>query len=272
MAIFIASLNSGSNGNCYYVGNGREAVLIDAGISPGETEKRLLQLGLSITTVKAIFISHEHIDHVKGLSGLANQFGLPVYITAGTLQKGPHLIRKLSRSFRANEPVEVGTLRVTPFTKRHDAADPHSFMISYGGANVGVFTDIGSACEQVIHYFGQCHAAFLEANYDDLLLESGSYPLPLKNRIRSDHGHLSNSQALDLFTSHRPDFMTHLVLSHLSKENNDPELVRQLFMKQANGIEIVVASRDEPSAIYTILPSGQAKTTIFGQVQMKLFQ
>ena len=258
MALFIASLNSGSNGNCYYAGNGRDAVLIDAGISRTETEKRLHQLGLSINTVKAIFISHEHIDHVKGVSGFANKFSLPVYITEGTLKNGPHLIRKLSRPFRAGEPVEVGTLTVTPFTKKHDAVDPHSFLISHEGTNVGVFTDIGSVCEQVIQYFSQCHAAFLEANYDEAMLDSGPYPLLLKNRIKGDQGHLSNLQALDLFTSHRPDFMTHLLLAHLSKENNDPELVRQLFLPHAGGVEIVIASREKASALYTIsLPGGK---------------
>src|SRR5689334_2439928 len=158
MSLFITSLNSGSNGNCYYVGNHTDAVLIDAGISCRETEKRMKQLGLSMKKVKAIFVSHEHGDHIKGVSTLANKYSLPVYITPGTAKHGPVLIKHISRTFTANEPVAIGELMITPFTKEHDASDPHSFIISHQGVTVGVFTDIGLACKQVIRYFKKCHA------------------------------------------------------------------------------------------------------------------
>ena len=252
MALYITSLNSGSNGNCYYVGNGQDAVLIDAGISCRETEKRMKLLGLSMKTVKAIFVSHEHTDHIKGLSTLANKYSLPIYITGLTAKHGPVLIRHLSRSFKANESIAIGGLIITPFTKQHDAADPHSFIISYNGITAGVFTDLGVTCKEVIRYFGQCHAAFLEANYDEDMLENGSYPIHLKNRIRGDRGHLSNRQALELFTAHRPPFMTHLLLSHLSKENNTPQIAAELFKEQSNGTKIIIASRYEPTDIITI--------------------
>jgi len=252
MSLYITSLNSGSNGNCYYVGNSNEAVLVDAGLSCRETEKRMKQLGLSMKTVKAIFISHEHGDHIKGVSTLANKYSLPVYITESTAKHGPHLVRHLSRSFTANTPVAVGTLLVVPFSKMHDAIDPHSFIISHEGITVGVFTDIGTVCTEVVHYFSQCHAVFLEANYDDTMLENGPYPVHLKNRIRGDRGHLSNHQALELFNNHRPSFMTHILLSHLSKENNDPQLAADLFNKNANGVSVIVASRYEATGIFTI--------------------
>ncbi len=252
MALYITSLNSGSNGNCYYIGNSKEAVLIDVGISCRETEKRMKHLGLSMKTVKAIFVSHEHGDHIKGVSTLANKYSLPVYITSKTAKYGPRLINHLSKTFTANEPVTVGELLVTPFTKKHDAADPHSFIISYKKLSVGVFTDIGIACNEVKYYFSKCHAAFLEANYDEVLLENGKYPLHLKNRIRGGVGHLSNSQALELFTKHRSPFMTHLLLSHLSKENNTPGLAKKLFTPFEDGTSIIVTSRNEPTAVYTI--------------------
>jgi phosphoribosyl 1,2-cyclic phosphodiesterase len=252
MALYITSLNSGSNGNCYYVGNSNEAVLIDVGLSCRETEKRMKQLGLDIKKVKAIFISHEHGDHIKGVPVLAHKYSLPVYITNITATHGPRLIGHLAKAFAANEPIAIGQLLVTAFTKQHDAADPHSFIITYNQTTVGVFTDIGIACQQVIHYFKQCHAIFLEANYDEDLLENGRYPLHLKNRIRGGEGHLSNKQALELFINHRPSFMSHVLLSHLSKENNTPQLAKELFVPHADGIEIVVASRNEASAIYTI--------------------
>lgn len=252
MSLFITSLNSGSNGNCYYIGNNTEAVLIDAGLSCRETEKRMQQLNLSMDKVKAIFISHEHADHIKGLAGLVQKHALPYYITAGTFKRSGLVMKMEPLLFTAYEPVSIGAISVTAFPKFHDAADPHSFIINCHGLTVGVFTDIGVACKGLVHYFSQCHAAFLEANYDDDMLANGSYPLFLKNRIRGGEGHLSNKQALEIFNTHRPKFMTHLLLAHLSKNNNDPQKVHQLFSEKAGGIKVVIASRYEQTALYTI--------------------
>ncbi len=252
MSLYIASLNSGSNGNCYYVGNDTDAVLVDVGISCRETEKRMKQLDLSMKKVKAIFISHEHGDHIKGVSTLANKYSLPVYITAGTAKHGPILIKHLSKSFTHGKPVAIASLTVMPFSKKHDAADPHSFVISDGNINVGVFTDIGVVCDNVLHNFKQCHAVFLESNYDEAMLENGRYPIHLKNRIRGGEGHLSNRQALELFIRHRAGHLSHLILSHLSKENNSPELAAEMFAAHAGDTNIIVASRYEASAVYSI--------------------
>jgi phosphoribosyl 1,2-cyclic phosphodiesterase len=253
MSLFITSLNSGSNGNCYYVGNDNEAILVDAGISCREIEKRMDRLGLSMQKVKAVFVSHEHTDHIQGITVLSKKYRLPVYITAPTLKYGRLKIEKdLIRSFSAHVPVWVGDLNISAFPKFHDASDPYSFMISYKGTRVGVFTDIGLPCENLISHFSQCHAAFLEANYDDEMLEKGGYPFYLKNRIRGGKGHLSNVQALELFKIHRPPYMSHLLLSHLSKNNNCPEKVDSLFNQHADGIRIVIASRFEETAVYHI--------------------
>lgn len=253
MSLFITSLNSGSNGNCYYIGNDWEAILVDAGISCRETEKRMKRLGLSMHAVKAIFVSHEHIDHIRGIPVIAKKYRLPVYITAATLQHGGLALHPAQVvPFRAYEPVAVGGLSVTAFPKLHDASEPHSFVVSGNGVRIGVFTDIGAPCEHVVRHFCQCHAAFLEANYDEQMLEQGRYPYFLKNRIRGGKGHLSNTQALELFLAHRPSYMTHLFLSHLSKDNNNPALVHELFSKHANGTEIIVASRFEETAVYHV--------------------
>ncbi|WP_333820052.1 MBL fold metallo-hydrolase [Ohtaekwangia sp.] len=253
MSLFIASLNSGSNGNCYYVGNQHEAVLIDAGISCRETERRMNRLGLSLRKVKAIFITHEHSDHINGVAMLAKRYQLPVYITTPTLQNGGLKIQEhLVYSFRAFEPIIIGSLEITGFPKEHDACDPHSFVVTDNNIRVGIFTDIGLPCRNVTNHFSQCHAAFLEANYDEEMLETGKYPYHLKNRIRGGKGHLSNRQALQLFLKHKPAFMSHLFLSHLSRENNRPELVRDLFTKKAGRTEIIVASRYEETRVYHI--------------------
>lgn len=257
MSLFISSLNSGSNGNCYYIGNHTEAILIDAGISCTEVEKRLERLGLDIKNIKAVFISHEHTDHISGLRVLAKKYRLPVYITQATQRfSRVTLDKNLARSFTAHQPVVIGNLSISAFPKFHDAADPYSFMVSCGQVKVGVFTDIGTPCENLVHHFKQCHAAFLEANYDEVMLEEGRYPEFLKNRIRGGNGHLSNRQALALFTGHRPAFMSHLFLSHLSKNNNCPKLVQQLFNENAGGVKMIVASRDQETAVYHIRSDG----------------
>jgi len=252
MSLYITAINSGSNGNCYYVGNQTEAVLIDVGISCTAVEKRMALLGLPISKVKAIFVSHEHTDHTRGVSTLANKYSLPVYISGETARHGPRLISHLAITFEAHQSIAIGDLQVTAFNKCHDASDPHSFVISNGGVTVGVFTDHGKVCDDTIHYFKKCHAAFLESNYDETMLENGPYADILKNRIRGGLGHLSNSQAVELFKSHRPSFMTHLLLSHLSRSNNTAQIASELFLPHAGNTQIIVASRLEATALFTI--------------------
>lgn len=251
MSLFVASLNSGSNGNCYYVGNDQEAVLVDAGISCRETERRMRRLGLNLSNVKAIFISHEHGDHIRGVEVLSRRYQVPVYITEKTLAY-TKVDASLVNHFGTHESITIGGLSVKAFPKFHDAVDPHSFTISYSGITVGVFTDIGAHCSNVIDHFRECHACFLETNYDEAMLETGRYPYHLKNRIRGGHGHLSNRQALELFMQYKPDFMTHLFLSHLSRDNNDPLMAYDLFAAENHKVQIVVTSRYNESEVYHI--------------------
>lgn len=270
MSLFVASLNSGSNGNCYYVGDRHDAVFIDAGLSCRETEKRMRRLGLSMEKVRAIFISHEHIDHIKGLEVLSKRYSLPVYITPRTLANSYMRTQVTDvRTFSAHEPVSVGALSVVPFPKLHDAADPHSFVIDGHGLRVGVFTDIGATCEHVRSYFGSCHAAFLEANYDAAMLEAGRYPYHLKRRIAGGHGHLSNAEAASLFALHKPAYMTHLFLSHLSRDNNDPEVALQAFLSEGGGVAVSVASRFAETQLFHI--AGQQQVVPQRAVQAVLF-
>ncbi|RYY37073.1 MAG: MBL fold metallo-hydrolase [Sphingobacteriaceae bacterium] len=255
MSLFIASLNSGSNGNCYYVGNSNEAVLIDVGISCRELERRMARIGLSMSKVKAIFISHEHSDHISGVAVLCRKYKLPVYITPATLLHG-RLMLDCVVNFNDHEPVNIGQLTIIPFSKLHDAAHPHSFTVSDGNITVGVFTDLGAPCDNLVRYFKLCHAAFLEANYDEQMLANGRYPYFLKRRITGGKGHLSNAQALRLFLDHRPTYMSHLLLAHLSKDNNCPDLVHQLFNQHAGNTQIIVASRYQETEVYSV--SGEA--------------
>ena len=268
MSLYITSLNSGSNGNCYYVGNNSEAVLVDAGLSCKETERRMSRLGLNIKKVKAIFVSHEHIDHVRGLAGLADKYGMPVYVTDATRKGCYHLKPECAIIFTAFEAVNIGSLSITGFPKFHDAADPHSFNITCNGITVGVFTDIGAPCKHLITHFKKCHAAFLEANYDEEMLSNGAYPYFLKNRISGGVGHLSNTQALEIFTKYKPAFMSHLFLAHLSKDNNCPKLVQNLFEKSAGGTRVIVASRYEEMEVLFI--AGTSKTIMNNRKKLLL--
>lgn len=268
MSLFISSLNSGSNGNCYYVGNHQEAVLIDAGISCRETERRMNRLGLDIQSVKAIIVSHEHSDHIRGIAVLAKKFKLPVYITHKTLiHSRLNLDPALVRIFSATETIQLGNLQITAFPKYHDAVEPHSFVVACNETRVGVFTDIGEVCENVKSHFQICHAVFLETNYDEELLEGGSYPFFLKNRIRGGRGHLSNRQALELFLQHKAPYLTHLLLSHLSKNNNCPLVAQRTFNDMAGDVEIILASRDKETLVYEI--NGLKKPT-FSEVNHAL--
>jgi phosphoribosyl 1,2-cyclic phosphodiesterase len=271
MSLQIASLNSGSNGNAYYIGNQSEAILVDAGLSCKEIEKRMMGLSLPMQKVKAIFISHEHGDHIKGVQVLSKKYSLPVYISKGSYQ---HSGLSLDQPFwlQHSDEINIEGLKIRSFTKKHDAAEPISFTISSHEVTVGVFTDIGSCCDNLVQHFKNCHAAFLESNYDEGMLENGRYPYMLKQRIRGGLGHLSNRQALEIFLEHRPPFMSHLLLSHLSRDNNDPHLVEALFRAEAKQTKIVVASRYAASELYHIAAEPSLIRPIVKKpLQMSLF-
>ena len=259
MSLFVASLSSGSNGNCYYIGDPETGVLIDAGIAAREIVKRMRRLGLEINRVKAIFISHEHGDHIHGVEGLSKKFRIPVYITERTYHASRiRLEKSLVYSFESYEPVRIGSISVTAFPKYHDAVDPHSFVVQNQTVNVGVITDIGRVCSHVEHNFKKCHAVFLETNYDEMMLETGPYPIALKERIRGGNGHLSNSQALKLFTSNQSDQLSHIFLSHLSRNNNRPSIAESMFTAVGSKTNIIVASRRRETKLVEVRGNGSA--------------
>lgn len=250
-ALYTASIASGSNGNCYYVGNDQDAILIDVGISCRELERRMKRMGLRMEQVKAIFISHEHTDHIRGLTVVANKFQIPVFMTEKTLAACRLAIpSRLLYVLRPGYSVHVGDLEIEPFLKLHDAADPQSFIVRQHELTVGVFTDIGAVDETLTHYFQQCDMVFLESNYDEHMLDAGRYPYHLKRRIKGGYGHLSNFQALELFRSYRDPKLRLVYLCHLSRDNNDPELVLDLFRAHAGTVKMVLAGRDSETQVY----------------------
>lgn len=251
--IEICALASGSNGNCYYIGNEYDAVLIDAGISTKKILQRMEEVGLQSSKVRGIFISHEHSDHVHGVRVLSSRLGIPAWFTQGTLDslkfgEQPALIQ----IFTPDKPISLSSFTIHPFLKNHDAAEPCSFRIEHDGWHIGVFTDIGEACPKVIHHLRKCHALFIETNYDERMLWDGGYPYHLKRRVASSVGHLSNDQAFELIRDHAGPELVHVFLSHLSGENNRPEIAKERFNDLADRFSVHLTSRQTFSPLYRL--------------------
>lgn len=254
--IEICALASGSNGNCYYIGNTKEAVLIDAGLSFKQILRRLETRELDPKKIKAIFITHEHGDHIRGARVTGKKLDVPVYMTTGTFTAAFRTWKPISyRTVEDNNPVQIGDLAIFPILKFHDAAEPTSFRVAHNGISIGVFTDIGSPCDNVKHHLRQCHVLFLETNYDQQMLKEGTYPYHLKVRIDSAVGHLSNVQAFELVKEHAHPELQCVFLSHLSAENNKPELALAEFKPLEGKVLIKLTDRFNAGELFTIKPT-----------------
>jgi phosphoribosyl 1,2-cyclic phosphodiesterase len=249
----ICAIASGSNGNCYYIGNETHAVLVDAGISCKQIVQRMKDRNLNPLKVKAVFITHEHSDHLSGARVFGNRLNVPIYITPKTYYGAYKNQRPdYSKFFNPGEIINVGDFEVHSFLKNHDASEPCSFRVQHGGKNIGVFTDIGEACENVTQHLKMCDGLFLETNYDETMLWNGSYPWFLKQRVASTVGHLSNRQASDLLHSHAGEHLKCVFLSHLSKENNTHEIAYESMHPLTTRFEVKLTSRYEAGEVYRL--------------------
>jgi phosphoribosyl 1,2-cyclic phosphodiesterase len=233
----VCVLASGSKGNAIYVSDGRGAVLIDAGLSGVEIQQRLQAAGLSAQDLTAVVVSHEHSDHVRGVGVLARRFHLPVYTSLRTATAAaPHWGRiDALRSFEVGMDFTIGSLVLHPFATSHDAADPAGFTVSGHNHKIGIATDLGIATGMVKHHLRACSLLILEANHDPTMLAEGPYPWPLKQRIRSRSGHLSNEASRDLLGEICHDGLCHVILAHLSETNNTPQKALQAIHPALNG-------------------------------------
>ncbi|WP_430815157.1 MBL fold metallo-hydrolase [Carboxylicivirga sp. RSCT41] len=260
--IKVCAIASGSNGNCYYIGTEKEAILVDAGISRRQIMKRMKELRLDIGRVKAVFISHEHSDHIKGLRVLCDMHGIEAYLTRDTLQKAHRNYHPQSAHvFNAGDSVKVGAFMVHSFSKKHDAIDPTSFRVEVEGQHIGVMTDIGAACDKTREHLSKCDIVFLESNYDEQLLDEGPYPYYLKQRVKSDHGHLSNKQAVELVEEMAGAGLKTIFLSHISADNNRVEIAMNAFRHLSDRYNILPTNRYAPSEIVTV---GEEQLALFG--------
>jgi len=248
------AIASGSNGNCYYIAKGDTAILVDAGINNKHIHLRMHNLGIIPTQIKAVFITHEHTDHIRGLSVFVKKYNIPVYITQGSYDGTRlHLPGHLVHIITPDAVTEIGEMKIYGIPKYHDAKEPCSFLISDGTHNIGVLTDIGRPCSNVQHVIKHADVLLLESNFDEEMLRNGRYSYFLKNRISSGWGHLSNAVALELFNKYRTARLKHLILTHLSGENNTVELVHETFRTHCEDILLSVDTRYEETEIFDVL-------------------
>jgi phosphoribosyl 1,2-cyclic phosphodiesterase len=217
-----------SSGNSTYLCAGGTRLLVDAGLPAQVIARGLATLDVSVGEIDGILISHEHTDHLRGAALLARKYDLPIYTNRGTATQ----LAQMLPSGSAVRPLApdgtlFGHLRVHYFSVPHDAIAPIGFVFEHHGIRIGMATDLGCLTPEVEEALAGCHAIILESNHDEVMLATGRYPEFLKARIRSPIGHLSNRQAAEVLrvTSHRD--LQHIVLAHLSRENNDPVLARE---------------------------------------------
>jgi phosphoribosyl 1,2-cyclic phosphodiesterase len=227
----VTVLGSGSGGNATLVEAGDVRILIDAGFSGRDLERRMLEVDVEPASVTGVIITHDHGDHTRGMGVLARRFGLPLFITARTRAACSALLNGSEdvREYRSSVPFSLGPLEVRPFLTVHDAADPVAVTVRNvaTGARLGIATDLGRPTAAVRAELAGCHMLVLEANHDDALLWAGPYPWSVKQRIASSHGHLSNRAAAELARELFHPGLTHVVLAHLSEHCNDRSLAAE---------------------------------------------
>jgi phosphoribosyl 1,2-cyclic phosphodiesterase len=219
-------LGSGSKGNATYFKSGETRILIDAGMSGIELQRRLATIDVRLTDIDAILVTHEHNDHIHGVGVVSRRAGIPVYANQATFSASSKTVGKLHSSveFETGTFFQIRDLEIHPFAISHDARNPVGFRIANGKTAFGYCTDTGKVSQLIRHRLASCQALVLESNHDIEMLQNGNYPPYLKQRIRSSQGHLDNEEASSILKDLVSEKLQHVVLAHLSEENNDPQI------------------------------------------------
>ncbi len=263
----LLSIASGSSGNCYYVGNDNTHLLVDAGISGKKIETGLYQIGIKPSELNGILVTHEHIDHVKGLGVMARKYGIQIFATAGCIDE----INKMTavgeidnclfHAIEPDAPFDICDVTVDASTIWHDAADPVCYSVSDEKSKVSIATDMGDFDDYIVGKLTGSDIMVIEANHDVRMLEAGPYPYYLKRRILGNHGHLSNERSGQLIKALLNNHVKAVLLGHLSKENNFPELAYETvkielsendFTNDVRDFGLQVAKRDVPGVLITV--------------------
>ncbi len=264
MGIRLCSLSSGSSGNCIFVGNDNSGVLVDCGVSGREILKNLNNIGVCTSTIKAVVVTHEHSDHIKSVGIISRRLGIPIYANINTWNSMSSFIGEVKpdniRYFTVGEELEIGGIDIKTFRTPHDAADPVGFCFYEGNRKVSIATDLGYFSDTVRENISGSDMVMLESNHDIEMLKVGKYPYFLKRRILSEHGHLSNEAAGHAVYELLQTGVREVLLGHLSKENNFPELayetvkgiLEEKMVKVDEDIKLDLAPRSSVSRCYYI--------------------
>jgi phosphoribosyl 1,2-cyclic phosphodiesterase len=259
MKLNFCSLSSGSSGNCYYLGNEFNGILIDAGISASSIRKFLKGMDISMQSIMGVLITHNHTDHIRGLEVLTRKNSLPAFTTykiwESILTPQKKISRDCIREISLQQKFHLAGFDIEAFRVCHDAPETIGFHICSGGKKITIATDLGHICHTVAPYIKEANLLVLESNYDEEMLVNGSYPYYLKTRIQSDHGHLGNHQTSVFLADIISDNLSHICLAHLSKNNNTPEKALQTLQQTLSerGINlngqhrISILNRDMPT-------------------------
>ena len=269
MQLALCPLFSGSSGNCVYISLGGTRLLVDAGVSATRVEANLREIGVDISQIDAVLITHEHVDHIRGISVLCRRHGLPVYANEGTwraiLQKDADIPRRCMRTFYTGEDFYIGKLGVHPFAIPHDAAEPVGYAFSCGELRCAVATDIGHIADSWLQAVTGCQALVLEANHDVEMVKQGPYPQRLRQRILGRNGHLCNADCAQVLLTLAKKGTQAVFLSHLSADNNLPELAYNTVCEALTGagyavgedVRVMVSRRDRVSDLLILRSAGE---------------
>lgn len=266
MEFKMCTIASGSSGNCTYVQAGDVRILIDAGISGKKIEQGLKEIGVSPETIQGIFITHEHNDHIKGVGIYSRRYDTPIYATQKTwiTMQEENMLGKIKEEnikiLEKEKTLMIDDLSIFPYSIYHDATDPVGYTFNYSQKKITLATDLGMVDERILEHLKGANGILLEFNHDVNMLEAGSYPFYLKKRILSDVGHLSNEVAAKVLIDIYHQDLKWVILGHLSKENNLPDLayitaknaLEENDLHIGEDIEVIVASRDTVSPIYSV--------------------
>jgi phosphoribosyl 1,2-cyclic phosphodiesterase len=265
MKLNFCSLSSGSSGNCYYIGNEFHGILIDAGISASSIRKFLKDMNISLQTIMGVLITHNHIDHIRGLEVLTRKNSLPAFTTPkiweSILSPEKNISRDCIREIGLQQKFHLAGFDIEAFPVYHDAPETVGFHICAGDKKITIATDLGHICETSAPYIKEANLLVIESNYDEEMLAKGAYPYYLKKRIESDHGHLGNLQTSVFLADIISDKLSHICLAHLSKNNNTPERALQTLYTalSQSGIDrngkhhISILNRNKPNEMINLI-------------------
>lgn len=263
MMFRFCSLYSGSTGNCLFVETDNSKVLIDAGVSAKKIVSGLSSINIGLDDIDAVLVTHEHSDHVQSLGTISNKFDVPVFANAETWSSMPKQRDKVLehniKFFNVDEVFEIGDLKILPFSIPHDAANPCGFNLFYDNKKLSIATDLGHITTNILNHLDGSNFLMLESNYDTEVLKCGRYPFMLKSRIAGPNGHLSNNLAGKTISHLIGSGLSNVVIGHLSKDNNFPELAYTTVLEElavnnysASDINISVASPVSPSDLFCV--------------------